>query len=55
MKVSIISRSLLPGLALLLATGAFAANKEWRPQWNRCGSRDHRRNAGQIPNDGPDF
>jgi hypothetical protein len=27
MKVSIISRSLLPGLALLLAAGAFAANK----------------------------
>ena len=27
MNVSIISRSLLPGLALLLVTGAFAANK----------------------------
>ncbi len=27
MKVSIISKSLLPGLALLLATSAFAANK----------------------------
>src|SRR5258707_15752111 len=27
MKVSIISRSLLPGLALLLATSAFGANK----------------------------
>jgi hypothetical protein len=27
MKVSIISRRLLPGLALLLATSAFAANK----------------------------
>jgi hypothetical protein len=27
MKGSIISRSLVPGLALLLATGAFAANK----------------------------
>ena len=27
MKVSIISKSLLPGLALLLATSAFGANK----------------------------
>src|SRR5437879_4650505 len=25
------------------------------PIRNRCGSRDHRRNAGQIPNDGQDF
>ena len=25
------------------------------PNWNRCGSRDHRRNVGQVPNGGQDF